>query len=127
MWRGQDFSAVGGHRWRYPPIKARALLTLFTLPNPDETMRRRCLTTRILSGLPHKHCHCGSDPDPATAVPDLTSTACIKLNERILLLSMFEPIACTTPDNCARPAQRGEAAGRPTVNFVHRSATSLVC
>ena len=44
--------------------------------------------------------HCGSDPDPAIAVPDLTSTACIKLNERMLLLSIFERIACTTPDNC---------------------------
>ena len=43
---------------------------------------------------------CGSDPNSATAVPDLTSTACIKLNERMLLLSIFERIACTTPDNC---------------------------
>ena len=42
----------------------------------------------------------GSDPDPAIAVPDLTSTARIKLNERMLLLSIFERIACTTPDNC---------------------------
>ena len=52
MWRGQDFSAVGGHRWRYPPIKARALLTLFTLPNLDETtpllrQREYCRACRI--------------------------------------------------------------------------------
>ena len=44
--------------------------------------------------------HRGSDPDPAIAVPDLTSTARIKLNERMLLLSIVERIACTTPDNC---------------------------
>jgi hypothetical protein len=37
--------------------------------------------------------HRGSDPDPAIAVPDLTSTARIKLNERMLLLSIFERIA----------------------------------
>jgi hypothetical protein len=62
--------------------------------------------------LPHKHCHRVSEPDPAIAVPDLTSTACIKLNEQILLLSMFERIACMKPD-IARPSQRGEAPGGP--------------
>jgi hypothetical protein len=36
----------------------------------------------------------------AISVPDLTSTACIKLNERMLLLSIFERIAWLTPDNC---------------------------
>ena len=44
--------------------------------------------------------HRGSDPNPAIAVPDLTFTARIKLNERMLLLSIFERIACATPDNC---------------------------
>jgi hypothetical protein len=36
----------------------------------------------------------------AISVPYLTSTACIKLNERMLLLSIFERIAWLTPDNC---------------------------
>lgn len=66
-----------------------------------------------------------NDPDPLAAVPDLILTDRIKLNERILLLSIFERIACTTPDNCPHPAQRGEAAGRPTVSSARRSATSL--
>jgi hypothetical protein len=60
-----------------------------------------------------------------TAVPDLTFAARIKLNGRILLLSIFERIACTAPDNCPRPAQRGEVVGWPTVSFARRSATSL--
>ena len=60
-----------------------------------------------------------------TAALDLTYTARIKLNERILLLSICKRIACTTSDNCLRPAQRGEAVGRPTVSFACRSATSL--
>jgi hypothetical protein len=86
-------------------------------------------TQRISSGLQDKHY--GSDGERScamiripTAVPDLTFTAGIKLNERILLLSIFERIACTTPDNCPRPAQRGEAVGLPTVSFARRSATS---
>jgi hypothetical protein len=55
---------------------------------------------------------------PLMTVPELTLAARIKLNERILLLSIFEQIACLTPDNCPRPAQRGEAAGRPTVSSI---------
>jgi hypothetical protein len=41
--------------------------------------------------------HRGSDPDPAIAVPDLTSTARIKLNERMLLLN------CPVWLNVAKP------------------------
>lgn len=75
----------------------RASLTLFTLLKPDEMpfiRQRKYRACRISIA------HCESNPDPAIAVPDLTSTACIKLNEQMLLLSIFERIACTTPDNC---------------------------
>ena len=76
----------------------RASLTLFTLLKPDEMPLLRQREYRRACRI--SIAHCGSDPDPAIAVPDLTSTACIKLNERMLLLSIFERIACTTPDNC---------------------------
>ncbi len=51
---------------------------------PTASYARR---TRISSRLPQKYC-------------PLTSPACIKLNERMPLLWMFERIACMTPDNC---------------------------
>ena len=108
MWRGQGYSAVDGHRRSIGRSRC-ASLTLFTLLKPDETpllseYRRAC---RISIA------HGGSDPETPIAVPDLTSTACIKLNARMLLLSIFERIACTTPDNCPVRLNVAKPPGQP--------------
>jgi hypothetical protein len=58
-------------------------------------------------------------------VPDLTSPACIKLNEQILLLAMFEQIACTTPDMAATFNSPWRSVGRRSLGFAHNRATSL--
>lgn len=72
-----------------------------------------------VAALPHNRCLLRKRSGPAAAVPDLTSIAAIKLNERILLLSIVERIALQDTGRLSDPAQHGAAIWRSRVGLAH--------